>query len=208
MRVEVGGIIAAKNCLCALRKAAKAQLSAIPPIFGNPKVSQLKARKDLHPSQASAIALVKAHPGDSFLFTGRNGTGKSHLGWAIYRYAVAARRPLVACPVRDLIAEFRRLETGAFDEGWMPKVNKERLRQRTTKPWLLFLDEFEKARPSEFASEMLFNVLDAAKSFNHQIVVTSNFTARQLRDHWGRIDATWGNSIMTRLEFCHQVEFF
>lgn len=89
----------------------------------------------------------------------------------------------------------------------MPRVVSVDLK-RAQKPWLLFFDEFEKARPSEFAAEQLFNVLDAAKSFNHQIVVTSNFTAKQMRDHWGRIDAIWGNSIMTRLEFCHQVEMF
>jgi hypothetical protein len=29
-----------------------------------------------------------------------------------------------------------------------------------------------------------------------------------LRAHWSRIDEIWGNSIMTRLQDCHQVEMF
>lgn len=176
-------------------------------MFGKPKISRLVARLDLHPSQVRAISLVRSHPNDSFLFTGKNGTGKSHLAWAIYRHAISQRRHAVAAPVRDVLADFRKLETGEFEEGEMPRVVSVDLK-RAQKPWLLFFDEFEKARPSEFAAEQLFNVLDAAKSFNHQIVVTSNFTAKQMRDHWGRIDAIWGNSIMTRLEFCHQVEMF
>jgi DNA replication protein DnaC len=72
----------------------------------------------------------------------------------------------------------------------------------------LFLDEFEKARPTEFASEMLFNLLDAARNFNHQLVITSNLDPEKLRAHWSRIDEIWGNSIMARLWDCHRVELF
>lgn len=88
-----------------------------------------------------------------------------------------------------------------------PRITAETLR-KPGKCWFIFLDEFEKARPTEFAAEQLFNLLDAAKSFNHQIVATSNMRVEELRRHWGRIDPIWGNSIMTRLEFCNQVEFF
>jgi DNA replication protein DnaC len=155
------------------------------------------------------IDVVRAHPDESYLFLGKNGSGKSHIAWALYRYAVAKRRPVVACTVRDLLADFRRVEIGVPDGETLksPRVTAADLR-RSGKRWFLFFDEFEKARPTEFASEMLFNLLDAAKSFNHQLVITSNFTAKQLRDHWGRIDDVWGNSIMTRLQDCHQVEMF
>jgi DNA replication protein DnaC len=141
--------------------------------------------------------------------TGRNGTGKTHIGWALFRNAIAQRRSAVACAIRDLLADFRRVEIGVPNGETLrsPRVTAEQLR-KPGKPWLLLLDEFEKARPTEFASEQLFNVLDAAKSFNHQIVVTSNLKANELRAHWSRIDEIWGNSIMTRLSDCHQVEMF
>jgi DNA replication protein DnaC len=152
---------------------------------------------------------VRASPNDSYLFLGKNGTGKSHFAWALFRHAVASRRPAIACTVRDLLTEFRRLEVGVSDGEILrrPRVTAEILR-KGGRPWFLFLDEFEKARPSEFASEQLFNLLDAAKSFNHQIVVTSNLTVDGLKHHWSRIDPIWGNSILSRLEFCNQVEFF
>jgi DNA replication protein DnaC len=188
---------------------AQAQLAIIPPVFNNPRLSRLSPRADLHPGQAAAITFIRANPNDSYLFVGKNGTGKSHIAWALYRYAVSQRRPVVACTVRDLLADFRRVEVGVPEGETLkaPRVTADELR-KSSKPWLLFLDEFEKARPSEFASEQLFNVIDAARSFQHQIVVTSNFSAEALRTHWGRIDEIWGNSIMTRLQECHEVDFF
>lgn len=188
---------------------ARAQLSIVPPIFDNPRLSRIKPRSDLHSAQATAITFVRANPDDSYLFVGKNGTGKSHIAWAVYRHAVSQRRSVVACTVRDLLADFRRVEMGVPDGETLksPRVTADDLR-RAGKPWLLFLDEFEKARPSEFASEQLFNVLDAARSFKHQIVVTSNLSVEALRGHWGRIDEIWGNSIMTRLQDCHEVDFF
>jgi DNA replication protein DnaC len=212
--IRVAGIrsaasfLVAENCLCVRRKSARAQLAHVPPVFNSPKLSRLKARLDLHPAQADAITFVRQHPNDSFLFTGKNGTGKSHLAWALFRHAIAARRSAIACTVRDLLSEFRRVEVGVPPGETIktPRVTAELLRKQG-KPWLLFFDEFEKARPTEFASEQLFNVLDAARSFNHQIVITSNLSPAGLRDHWSRIDEIWGNSIMTRLQDCHQVEF-
>jgi DNA replication protein DnaC len=181
----------------------------VPPIFGRPKLSKLKPRADLHLSQAKVIASVKANPDDSYLFLGKNRSGKSHISWALFRNAIAQRRPAVACPVRDLIADFRRLEIGVSGDETLraPRVTADDLR-RPGKPWLLFFDEFEKARPSEFAAEQLFNLLDAAKSFQHQLVITSNFTAKQLHDHWGRASDSYGNSIMTRLMDCNVAELF
>lgn len=206
---DMGSKPVAVSCLCERRKSARAQLRVVPPAFGNPKLSRLRPRPDLHSNQVTAITYLRANPDDSYAFYGKNGVGKSHLAWAIYRHAVASRRSAIACTVRDLLAEFRRVEIGVPDGEILktPRVTADLLRKRG-KPWLVFLDEFEKARPSEFASEQLFNLLDAARSFNHQIVITSNMNANDLRAHWSRIDEIWGNSIMTRLEACHEVEMF
>lgn len=195
---------ATKLCICRKRAGARKLLEKVPPIFGKPKLSRLKPRLDLHPSQARIIEHVQKHPLDSYLLTGRNGTGKSHIAWAMYRNAIAQGRGIVFCVVRDLLAEFRRVE---MDAEARARINAETLRAQANH-WTLFLDEFDKARPSEFASEQLFNLLDAAKSFQHQLVVTSNFSVEQLRAHWGRIDQVWGNSILNRLQDCHVVEMF
>jgi DNA replication protein DnaC len=200
--------VVAENCLCVRRRTYRAQLAAIPPAFRKPKLSRLKPRTDLHSSQSSAIEFVKKNPGDSYLLVGRNGTGKSHIAWALYRFALASRRPAGAVTVRDLLDEFRRMELSmAEGDLWTPRVRAVDLRKQG-KRWFLFLDEFEKARPSEFASEQLFNLLDAARDFNHQLVITSNFHIDELRAHWGRINPVWANSIMTRLQACREIDFF
>lgn len=206
---NAGQILASENCWCVRRRSAKAILRQIPPAFNKPKLSRLQPRTDLHPKQPEVVEFVRWHPNDSFLLLGKNYVGKSHIAWALFRHAIAQRRSAVACTVRDLLSEFRRVEVGVPDGEIVktPRVTAEHLR-KPGKPWLLFLDEFEKARPSEFASEQLFNLLDAARSFNHQIVITSNMNVNDLRAHWSRIDEIWGNSIMTRLQDCHQVEMF
>lgn len=203
------GEVTSENCLCVRRRLAKAQLAIIPPKFGSPRLRSLEPRADLHPSQASAIEFVKANPATSVLLTGRNGTGKTHIGWALYREALAVRRPVIACTVRDLLMEYRRVEVGVPEGETLktPRVTAENLKKPGSKPWLLFIDEFEKVRPSEFNSEQLFALLDAATSFGHQLVITSNMNPGALGAHWGRIDEVWGNSIMTRLQTCFQVDF-
>lgn len=202
------GELVAENCLCERRKSNRAQLAMIPPAFGMPRLNRLKPRLDLHRNQTAAIRLVQQNPDDSYLFTGSNGTGKSHIAWALFRNALAQRRPAIALTVSELMDEFRRMDLSSKDgDLWTPRVRAVDLAKQG-KRWFLFLDEFEKARPSEFASEQLFKLLNAAKNFNHQIVVTSNFKPDQLRNHWGRIDQVWGNSIMTRLWDCNRIEFF
>jgi DNA replication protein DnaC len=188
----------------------RSYLAHIPSQYENVRLSRLKPRPDLHSRQAQIIAGIQAHPDDSYLLIGRNRTGKSHIGWALYRHAVAKRRRVVACLLRDLLHEFRNFEMGLVDKDDKiiePRVTADKLRQKEQR-WTLLLDEFEKARPSEFAAEMLFSVLDAATSFKHQVIVISNFNVEQLVDHWGRIDIIWGTSIMRRLEECNVANFF
>lgn len=207
---QIGDWSEAQVCRCRRIASAKRLLAKIPPIFGKPKLSRLKPRLDLHPMQGKLIAKVQANPDDSYLLTGKNGTGKSHVAWALYRRAIAQRRGVVACTVRDLLEDFRRAEVGRREgEVFRPRVTADQLRRAEgSQRLLVLLDEFEKARPSEFASEMLFSVLDAIKSFKHQLVVTSNMNLAELRNHWGRIDEIWGNSIVTRLADCTVVEMF
>lgn len=203
------GRSAAKPCLCLRRARIREALALVPPRFESPRIARLKACAECHPKQAEVIADLKARPDESYLFSGRNGVGKSHFAWALYRHALARGRRVVACTVRELLADFRRAEVMIPAEGRdldsgivvKPRVEASDLKQRERK-WTIFLDEFEKARPSEFASEMLLALLDAALEFEHQLIVTSNLSPKRLIEHWGRIDHVWGTSIVRRLENC------
>ena len=198
---------AAKVCICARRRSRRARLALVPPQFNAPRLYRLKPDPRRHPNQAKAIAAMQANPERSYLLLGKNYTGKSHLAWALYRHAVYQERTAVACLLRELMADFRRAEVPEGDTVPTPRVTSAALR-RAKRPWFLMFQEFEKARPSEFASEMLFDVLDTARDYGHQIVITSNMKAKELTAHWSRIDKVYGESIMTRLQGCHEINFF
>lgn len=140
------------------------------------------------------LASIRANPEASYLLFGRNGSGKSLFGWLVYRAAVEAKRCVVGISVSELLLQFRRCEV----EGIAPVVDSDSLQDRHRR-WLLFLDEFEKARPSEFAAESLFRLLDTAYNYGHQVVITSNLKPGELQAHWSRATEQYGPSILRRL---------
>jgi DNA replication protein DnaC len=164
-----------------------------------------------HPQQAVIIAELKRHPDRSYLFCGENGSGKTHFAWALYRHSLSKGRRVVGCSVRELLEDYRKAAINGKGEeevaSFRPRVLPADLRVKGQE-WTIFLDEFEKARPSEFASEVLFELIDAAYQFQHQLIVTTNFTVEKLITHWGRLDEVWGKSIVRRLEGCVIIEMF
>jgi DNA replication protein DnaC len=169
-------------------------IARIPAEYRDITLADVLPRLDHHPTQPSLINELRVHPDGSYLLFGRNGCGKSLFGWLLYRTAVESGRPAMAMSTAELLAEFRRWEVEAVE----PTVTAETLRNESSR-WLLVLDEFEKARPTEFAGEMLFRLLDAAYGHRHQVVITSNLTPFALEAHWQRASETYGKSIMRRL---------
>lgn len=183
-----------KECECLARQKRDRAIARIPSAYRSARLETLAARPDLHATQAGLIPEMQASPGASFLLFGRNGCGKSLCGWSLYRRALEDGRPAVGLPTAELLAEFRRWEVN----GAEPSVMAELLRDDRRR-WMIFLDEFEKARPSEFAGEALFALLDAAYNYRHQVVITSNLNPSGLQEHWQRASETYGVSIMRRL---------
>jgi DNA replication protein DnaC len=71
----------------------------------------------------------------------------------------------------------------------------------------VFIDEIEKARATEFAAESLFALVDNCYRYKHQLVITSNLGVQRLKDHWDRLDGTYGKSIVRRLlDACAVIE--
>lgn len=130
----------------------------------------------------------------SLLLSGKVGCGKSLVGWLLYRQAIEDERPAIALPLAELLAQFKRYECG----GEVPALTAENLRTDKQR-WFIFLDEFEKARPSEFSSEQLFLLMDAIYTYRHQLVITSNCDKDGLRAHWSQASDQYGVSIMRRL---------
>lgn len=185
----------AKRCDCLTIAVQQRLLSRIPPEYRDFDLLTIQPDLSRHPKQAALIGAIKADSDMSLLLTGRVGCGKSLFGWLFYKMAVEAGRPAVALPLAELLLQFRRHEMGGDGK---PSVTFEDLRT-DRKRYLLFLDEFDKARPSEFAGEQLFLLMDAVYTYRHQLIVTSNLTTDDLRSHWSRASEQYGVSIMRRL---------
>lgn len=198
-QVVAGGV---KECLCRRRAILRSSLR-IPPVFGTPRLSRLKPRTENHPLQVKAIELIRRAPEGSYLFTGRNGSGKTHLCWALCRAALIRGQRVRAILLSELLSQYRAWEMDGPDR---PAVLPDDL--KLGHGYTLFLDEFEKVNTTEFASRKLFELLNCARDFQHQILVTSNKDWSRLRDVWSRADGVYGDSIMKRLEGCQLIELF
>lgn len=205
------GATGVRRCPCVLRKERDRALAAVPPRFASSRLSSLDARADLHPKQARVIEALRENPDASYLFVGANGVGKTHLAWALYAHAAERGRKAVARKLDELLSEYRRFELMRQDDPentWRPAVLSDDLK-RNDRTWSIFLDEAEKATPTEFAAKRLFALLDAAQEFGHQLIFTSNLTPERLQSRWAKEDEVWGNSIARRIaQTCTVVEMF
>lgn len=180
-------------CECSIRRQRERLLDRIPPAYRQLRLATVEGLDERHGKQGEVLERMRQAPRDSYLFCGRNGAGKSLFGWLLYRQALEDGRPVVALPAAELLAQFRRWELHQEP----PAIDAEGL--RNDRAWFVFLDEFDKARPTEFAAESMFALLDAIYSYQHQLVISSNLDPRQLRDHWSRSEISYGSSIMRRL---------
>lgn len=185
----------AKRCECLKAKIRARLLERIPPEYRGLDLGSIEPDLSRHPEQAGLIAALKKDSGISLLLAGRVGCGKSLIGWLLYKRAIEADRPAVAIPLAELLGQFRRFECGSEH---LPAVTSENLRDGGRR-WLIFLDEFDKARPTEFAGEQLFLLMDAIYTYRHQLVITSNVPKDALRSHWSQASEQYGVSIMRRV---------
>lgn len=187
-----------KPCECRKRRQLERALSAIPTIYRSFSLDTISADATKHPKQAALIAAMRATPQATFAFLGNPGAGKTLLAWLLYRRAVEDGRRAVGLTLADLLSQFRTWELNSYP---LPAITPDDLRARksTDLPVCLMLDDFDKARPTEFAGEMLFELLNAAYSFDHQIVITSNLSPSDLGAHWERSGHTRGAVILRRV---------
>lgn len=223
--VEVDGVRRSKRCECR-RKAIRAERLALIPAqyrkFGEPDldsaVAQTKPdptdpRKGWHPSQNTVLRKVQATRMGSYLFAGRNGSGKTFFYCALYRHAVMSDRRTAICSLAELLGQYKAWEMMSQEQrGEATRKNGRPLvlpfDLKTDDKWSLFLDEIEKARVTDFTSELMFQLLSMVRDFGHQLVCTTNMRWEELADKWSKIDSVYGNSIMTRLSMCELIEMF
>lgn len=151
--------------------------------------------------QAEVIPFVKANPEHSYLLAGKFGCGKSMMMWLLYRHAIKqTSRKVVICTLAELLQEFRAFIQSSVNHETpkMPRLCAAELRQNET-PYSIFIDDIDKARPTEYAAEQFFEIVNAIYEFKHQLVVTTNLRVRELSDHFDRADERFGGAIVRRL---------
>lgn len=197
----------AQLCECEKLKRKESRLAKIPAEYRAFDLATIEPLASKHEKQAKLFAAVKSNPDASLFLSGKNGCGKSMLGWLLYKQAVESGRPVIFLTMSELMKQFREWELNSEK----PAVIDAGSLRSTKSRWLIVLDEAEKVRPTEFASEKLCELLDAVYTHRHQLVVTSNFSASDLREHWSRHNPVYGASIIRRiveLDGLIQVEMF
>lgn len=194
--VEVNGLPFAKPCDCRNVLRLAYVDSMIPQKFKGADISTLEADTKKHVKQPAVIAKIKANPLGSYLFLGRQGAGKTWFGYALWKNAVLSGRRGFADTAQELNLEFRRYEIS--NDDWRPRLLAEDLKQDLVK-YSILLDEFDKIQMTPFSVVKMFELVKAASDYGHQLIVTTNARAAELKKKFDAIDEVWGASILRRI---------
>lgn len=175
----------ARACACREQKRVAERLAALNrryARFAEFDLYGLRPRTDLHPKQAALIPAAQADPGRSWLLFGGTGSGKTLLGYCLAKLAIEQGRPVVAVTLAELLEQYRAQARGGDQ---LPAIDAETLREGKGRH-LIFIDEIDKARPTEFAAEKFFQLANAIYDTGQQVVVASNLDKAALVGHWER----------------------
>lgn len=187
-----------KECNCRIRAKTIRKLERIPPEYEHLRIESAGPDLKRHPKQPFLWQTVKKHPDQCYLICGQPGAGKSAVMWALYAHAAEQNRPAIAMSLPELIDDFRRAETAGYEDEYLPELHPSKLQTKSDR-WFVGVDDFHIGRPTRFAGEMIYRLLDAAYSYRHQLVVTSQLDLRRLEQHWAEAGDGYGRTIMRRV---------
>jgi DNA replication protein DnaC len=146
----------------------------IPELF---RAATFESYQPRNARQKQALALLRGAPDGSWYMTGDYGSGKTHLLYAQYRAVAATGK--TRCHVRtsrELVEELRRAELD--DEFTSPVMAAASSPER----YHLFWDDIEKLKPTDFKTEVLFELVDTLYRQMHRLTVTGNYSLQDLVD--------------------------
>lgn len=175
-------------------------MAKVPDIYKAATVESLVAQPHIHPGQILAVEKIKADPDQSFCFIGDFGTGKTHFFYSLFNHAAKSYRRVYGNTLKALVMEYQQAisRSMAGEIGVQLSITAEELRQSSQR-YSIFLDDIDKAKPTEYVAELIFDLLDSAVNFRHQVVWTSNLNPVELAEHFERADKRFGGAIVRRL---------
>jgi DNA replication protein DnaC len=194
----------ASICSCRAGQAIQAKrtaisrelpVNAVPRMFERFTIESMLPMVNRHEKQVELLRRLKENPRASVVMYGRNsfGAGKSAIGWGLYNSALQARRQVAG----GKLASFVRMM-----QDWEVNAKEPIVRPSDLRLWdggLLWLDEFGKVKPSEFAIRQVFDFIDVAYEEEQQIVVATNLSRGELKDYWDSQSDQYGEAIRRRL---------
>lgn len=196
---------------CGCQKAAQRErlLARIPSQFQTADLATLTPMPNKHPKQAEALAKIKANPAGNFFLAGHAGTGKTVLMWALYRHAIerSETHPVV-CSLSELLDEYRAEIRASknHEEAFRPRLTASMLRTKTR--YSIFLDDIDKANPTDYAAEQIFALVNAIYEEKHQLVITTNKTVTRLIAHYDKSDDRGEPIVRRMLDGATRIEMF
>lgn len=197
----------ARPCPACIKRG---RIAAIPLRFSGVKLEDLQPLNAKHARQAEAIAYMRKHPDASYFFAGSPGTGKTLFMWALYRQAVEDEQAkVVITTLAGLLDEYRAFirANAAGDNPRYPRLSAEELNQGERR-YSIFLDDVDKANPTDYAAEQIFAIVNAIYEHKHQLVVTTNKSIKELIAHFDRSDDRGGPIVRRMLDGAKVFEMF
>lgn len=155
-------------------------------------------------NQERVISVMKLRPFDSFYFCGRNDVGKTLFLSVLCENAIRAGRFVFISTLTDWVKTCQdAIKTGA-------NISIAEF-QQSDRPYSIFIDDLDKARPTEYVAELLFHLIDAVYRHKHQLVVTTQLDPEErtvtstgaerlsLLEHFERADPRYGEAIVRRM---------
>jgi len=119
---------------------------------------------------------------NGLFFFGKAGAGKTHLAVSIARYVVEKKQIAVKfARVTDLLLDIR--QTYNTDEYYRTENEMALLRKYSSVP-LLILDDLGTEKASEWARQILYQIVDSRWIDDKPLVITSNLTLRELAERF------------------------
>lgn len=180
------------RCECLKERIRASKIAAIPAQFTNATFGNYLP---VDQSQANALNAVSGEPGRSFFLYGTYRRGKTHLAVAQYRTLIEAGGNALFVSMSSLLAELRAAEVHDQTSAVIQRV-------RHSDEFHLFIDDVDKFKPTEFKSEVLFDLFDTLYKRKLSLTITSNLGLEALSGV-GRLDG----AILRRIDdVCLPVE--
>ena len=134
---------------------------------------------------------------NGLFITGSCGVGKSHIAFAVANALIEKGNSAIAMTMIDLLLK---IKSSFNDEG----QSEEQILKIYEDCSLLVIDDLGKEKPTEWALQMIYAIIDRRYNAMKPIIVTTNFNASELIKQFG--DSSIANAIVDRLfEICQYV---